>query len=163
MGSIIAYELAHRIKTSNLLNPEYLFVSGRKPPHIGKRKKIIHTLPDDEFRNQIIDMGGTPKEIFENKELLELFMPILRQDFRIVENYKYTERPPLDIETIAFYSDEEEIEDSEAKQWDIHTNKECKIFKIKGNHFFINYRTNEVADIINNIVINSYRRTLSVG
>ncbi len=163
MGSVIAYELAHRISNSNLPNPEYLFVSGSKPPHIGEREKIIHGLPDDEFRNEIIDMGGTPKEIFENKELLELFLPILRQDFKIVENYKYIGRPPLDIETIFFYGDGEEIDDSEAKQWNIHTNKGCRIFKIKGNHFFINYRTDEVADIINNIVVKNYRRTLSVG
>lgn len=163
MGSIITYELAHRINTSNLPNPEYLFVSGRRPPHIEKNEKMIHALPDDEFTNEIIEMGGTPKEIFENKAMLELFLPILRKDFRIVENYKYLKKPPLDIEIIAFYGDEEEIDDSEVKEWIIHTNKRCRIFKINGDHFFINAKTKEVVNIINNIMVNSYRRDLSVG
>lgn len=163
MGGIIAYELAHRISNSNLPNPEYLFVSGTKPPHIEDDEKIIHTLPDDEFKNEIIDMGGTPREIFENKELLELFLPILRKDFRIVENYKYIKKPPLDIETIVFYGDEEEIQDNEAKQWNMHTNNECSIFKIKGNHFFINDRVKEVINIINNVVDRNYRMNFSIG
>lgn len=43
MGSIIAYELARKINNSNLPNPEYIFVSGRKPPHIEENeKKYIH-------------------------------------------------------------------------------------------------------------------------
>lgn len=163
MGSIIAYELAQKIKNSDIPNPQYIFVSGRKPPHIERDEKIVHKLPDDEFIKEILDMGGTQKEIFENNELLELFLPIIRKDFRIVENYKYVNKSSLDIDMIVLYGDEEKIQHNEAKQWSIHTNKSCKIFKIEGNHFFINHSSKEVVDIINNIVVNNYRRILSVG
>lgn len=163
MGSVVAYELAHRIKNSRLTNPNYLFVSGRKPPHIKDEEKIRHLLPDDEFKKEIIDMGGTPKDVFENKELEDLFLPIIRNDFKLVENYKYIKKPPLDIETIVFYGDEEEIDDDEAKQWNIHTNKECSVFKMKGDHFFINDSAKEVVSIINNIINNNYRINISIS
>lgn len=163
MGGIIAYELAHKIAKSNLPNPEYIFVSGIKPPHMWKDRKTIHMLSDREFEKEIVDMGGTPTEIFENKELLELFLPIIRKDLRIVEQHIYIKKSPLNIETIVFYGDEEKINDKEANQWHIHTSKECKIFKISGNHFFINDETEKVVDIINNIVIDEYRSDLSVG
>lgn len=160
MGSVIAYDLAYRISNSDLPNPEYLFLSGRKPPHIEKREKIIHTLPDEEFKNEIINMGGTEKEVFENKQLLELFLPIMRSDFRIVENYRYMEKSPLDIKIIGLYGDEEDIDYSEAKEWSIHTRKDCRIFEMKGNHFFINDSTKEIVNILNNVLKNNHTRNL---
>lgn len=163
MGSIIAFELAHRINDYNLSNPQYLFVSGRKPPHLVKNEKIIHLLPDNEFINKIMDMGGTSKEVFENKELLEIYLPMIRKDFKMVESYKYIEKPPLDVEMIVFYGDEEKIQDSEAKQWSIYTNKGYRLFRFNGNHFFINGITNEVVNVINNVLSNSYRQNLFVG
>ncbi len=161
MGSIIAYEIAHRINNSNLPNPQYLFISGKKPPHIERYKKIVHTLSDHEFKKELIDIGGTPREIFENEELLDLFLPILRKDFKVIENYKYTKRPPLDIETIVFYGLQENIQYSEAAQWNSYANKGCRIFEVEGNHFFINHSAKDVVNIINNIVAKDYRRIRS--
>ncbi|WP_432407294.1 thioesterase II family protein [Wukongibacter sp. M2B1] len=163
MGGMITYELAHKISNSSLPNPEHIFVSGIRPPHLWKDRKIIYMLPDKEFKEEIIDMGGTPKEIFENKELLDLFLPIIKKDFKIVDKHIYDEKNPLNIEMTVFYGDEEEINDNEANQWGIHTNKKCRIFKINGNHFFINDETEKVVDIINDIVINNYKSCLSVG
>jgi surfactin synthase thioesterase subunit len=152
MGSVIVLELAHRIKESYLPNPDYLFMSGRKPPHLEKSKKPIHALPDAAFKAEIIKKGGTLKEVFENKELSELFLPIIRNDFKLIENYEYKERSLLDSKIISIIGMDENIDYCEAKEWRNHTTQECKIFEIEGGHFFINDKIREVVGILNECI-----------
>lgn len=152
MGSVIVHELAHRIKESKLPNPEYLFLSGRKPPHLIKQTKLLHVLADEEFKKEIIKKGGTAKEVFENKELTALFLPIIRNDFRLIENYKYGEKSQLDIKIISIFGESENINWHEAKEWSKHTKQECKTFEIEGDHFFINNKVKEIVNILNECI-----------
>ncbi|WP_242958404.1 hypothetical protein [Clostridium cavendishii] len=56
-----------------------------------KEKRNIHTLSDDEFIKEVIDLGVMLEEVYNNKEFLILFMQIIHSDFRILNNYKYKE------------------------------------------------------------------------
>ncbi|MCS4470411.1 hypothetical protein JQ036_04690 [Clostridium botulinum] len=40
----------------------------------------------------MIELGGTPEELSNNKELLDIFIPIIRNDFKILENYNYEKK-----------------------------------------------------------------------
>lgn len=46
-------------------------------------------LSDEEFLQWMISLGGTPPEILANPEALKLFLPVLRADLKVVENYRY--------------------------------------------------------------------------
>lgn len=46
-------------------------------------------LCDEEFLQWMISLGGTPPEILANPEALKLFLPTLRADLKVVENYRY--------------------------------------------------------------------------
>lgn len=150
MGSIIAYELCHKIIDNNLPAPEHIFFSGRCAPSIKRKKKPIHNLPDEEFKHEILDLGGTPKELFENEELLDIFIPIIKADFRVVENYIYEEKNDLDLNITVLYGEDEEWEAYEIEKWREHTRKNCNIFTTEGGHFFIHSHTDQVMKIVNN-------------
>jgi len=79
MGAKIAYELTKKILGKGLIGPEHIFFSGRGAPYVmGKDEKEYHKLPDEEFKEEIYNLGGTPKEFFQHPELLEVFLPLLR-------------------------------------------------------------------------------------
>ncbi|WP_432401622.1 thioesterase II family protein [Wukongibacter sp. M2B1] len=151
MGSVLAYELAHKIKSFNHTAPIHLFFSGRRPPHIERDNKDIHLLSDKEFMDEIMELGGTPKELLENKELLELFMPMLRADFKIVETYEYVEKNEvLDCNiTVLWGKKEEGTTIGEIVQWRRHTDKSCKIHMFNGGHFFVAEFLQDIVHIIN--------------
>lgn len=86
---MILYETARLIRDRHLPAPVKLFFSGRPAPETPAPESPIHRLPDGEFAERILDMGATSEEIFASKPLRDVFMPILRADFRLVETYKY--------------------------------------------------------------------------
>ncbi|WDV47160.1 thioesterase domain-containing protein [Clostridiaceae bacterium M8S5] len=159
MGATIAHELVHYISKQDILLPEYLIVSGRKNP-LEERIDFIADLPEDEFKLKIKSKGGTPKQFFENTELLELFLPILRNDFRSVEKYKYDHLTKLDTKLVALYGSDEDISSEDINKWAKFTTSEFDAFEIEGDHFFINQNTKQVASVIDKLVNGLRKRKL---
>jgi surfactin synthase thioesterase subunit len=154
MGSMIAFELYYKIKDSGLPLPVHIIFSGRAAPQIsrdGKRK--LHHLPDDQFKKEMLEMGGTPKEFFEHPELLEVFLPLLRGDFRLTETYNHTEKDtPIDCDITVLSGKEDEDSVEEVEAWRVHAQNGCDIRYFDGGHFFIHDETERVVGIVNNAV-----------
>lgn len=149
MGSMIGYELCHKLNQSNCIPPIHVFFSGRKAPHIPENNRKIHNLPDEEFINEIIKLGGTSLEVFRHEELKNFFLPILRMDYRICEIYDYVDKGQLNFDLSILYGKEDDMTAAEVIQWKQHTKKSCNIYEFSGGHFFINNLTENVVEIIN--------------
>ncbi|WP_346961707.1 thioesterase domain-containing protein [Clostridium sp.] len=154
MGSLLAYELYYKIGKLNVRKPKHIFFSGYKAPSFIKEKEDIYKLPDNEFIKEVIDLGGTPEELVENEELLQLFIPILRSDFRILENYIYREKKDkiqCDISILNGKDDDITLEETLA--WKNHGAKGFKVYNFEGNHFFINTNVESITNIINKTLV----------
>lgn len=150
MGSILAYELYHEIKKRNLKEPNHMFFSGQKPPSIARDPEKISELCDNDFIKKVIDLGGTPNEILEDKDILKLFIPILKADFKILETYEYNyDNNKIDCNISIFNGKKDNIKIHELIEWTEFTNKNCKFYEFNGGHFFINDETQAIIDIIN--------------
>src|SRR5579872_323593 len=87
MGCMIAYGVTQRIREQGLRPPLHLFFSGRGAPHVDRPdEKKFHLMSEEAFRKEVIGLGGTPPELFDQPELLQLFLPLLKNDFRISES-----------------------------------------------------------------------------
>lgn len=153
MGTVIVYELMNKLLEHNHKNPLHLFLSGRYPPHIGC-KHNMSALSDEEFIEKVIKNGGTPKEVFENKELMEIFLPILRADYKAIEKHVPTplkEKWDMDITVLNGIYDSD-VKLDEVELWKDYTNKNCSIHHFEGGHFFINDKFMEITDIINKVI-----------
>ncbi|MFK7107583.1 thioesterase II family protein [Flavobacterium oreochromis] len=135
MGALLAYLLCHKLQEENLPMPQKLIVSGKKAPSIPRENKISH-LPDGEFWNEIVALGGIPDEMLNYPELIDYYLPILRHDFKLVESYKYEKKPKLNIPIDVFYGSEEATKE-EMLGWKEETTGKVTITKLEGNHFFI--------------------------
>jgi surfactin synthase thioesterase subunit len=159
MGTAIAFELTYKLREQNLPEPGHLFFSGRGAPHMpDDDKKKYHLMPDDEFKEEMIKLGGTAKEFFEHPELLEVFLPLLRNDLKINESYVYKEKPgKLNCSiTILNGIRDEDVTSEEVAEWKIHTNRNCTFHNFPGDHFFINDESEKIVQIINNTLAPSY-------
>ncbi|MCP5105794.1 MAG: thioesterase [bacterium] len=157
MGSMIAFELAYKIRDNNLPMPVHIILTGRAAPQMSREgKRTLHHLSDQKFKEELLEMGGTPKEFFEHPELLEVFLPLLKGDFRLTETYTHPPKDaPLDIGFTVMSGKEDEDTPEEVEAFRMHTTKNCDIHYFEGGHFFIHDETKRVVDIINSAIENS--------
>ncbi len=150
MGTLYICELMNQIRKHGWKQPRHLFLSGMYPPHIRDKKKIHH-LPDDEFIAEIIQLGGTPKEVAENRELMQIFTPILRGDYKNVEQYLLQAAPETwDIHVTVLAGDDDDLVTADdISQWQKYTSQSCTIVTLHGGHFFIHDEEEKVIEIIN--------------
>ena len=158
MGSLLAYELYYRISDLNLKKPKHIFFSGYKAPSIIRKKENIHTLPNYEFIKRVMELGGTPEELMENKELLEIFLPIIRNDFKIIETYIYEEREEkIACDVSILNGKQDNINLEEILSWKNHVCRKFKVYNFEGNHFFINNNVESISSIINATLVDKSR------
>lgn len=147
MGGLLAYELTRKIQQEQLPLPKQVFISGASAPNISKDRKKYNSLPMDEFREEVLNLGGTPKEIFEYPELAELFLPILKNDFKLVETYPYGgKKETLQVDISVFLGRSDDLAGEEG--WSELTNKQYDIHNFDGGHFFLNEKIKEVINTI---------------
>ncbi|MPQ34077.1 thioesterase [Clostridium estertheticum] len=154
MGSYIGYELAHKIINFNHNPPIHMFFCAKEAPHIKRKYDILlHKLPDEYFKAAIAITGGAPKEILEDEEMFNMFLPILRADYKITENYKYCEKPnKLMCDITTLYAKDDIYTINEINAWKIHTSGKFSMHEFVGGHLFINSEPEGIINIINNSI-----------
>lgn len=151
MGAKIAYEVAKALQLMNK-NIEQLIISGSRVPHILEPNPIYH-LSDEEFKNELKRFDGTPKEIIENKELLDFFLPMLRADFTMDETYCTPEVVKLSCPILALGGTlDKEADEGAMSKWEEYTTSKFEISMFEGAHFFIRDKEEEVKTRIRNII-----------
>jgi medium-chain acyl-[acyl-carrier-protein] hydrolase len=136
MGALIAFELARAISRTNLLPPKLCMVSGRVAPHLPSLTSM-NNASTEVLLEGLRQFSGTSEEFLASRELMDVFIPILRADLGITENYNYYSSPKLSVPIIAFGGLEDPSVPVDALQaWGDHTVGEFKSEFFPGNHFF---------------------------
>ncbi len=150
MGGIIAYELTKFIEKKEGILPEYLFMSATGL-NIKKSDMIIHKLEKNDFIEFLINSGGTERELAENKEFQEYYLPIIKNDYKLVENYIPNEEK-LKCSIRAFGSkNDTQVDIKETEKLERCTD-DFNITYFEGNHFFIREHEKEICDIISKMI-----------
>ena len=139
MGARLAFEVARELRARNARGPEHLIVSGRGAPHLASTRTVPRSeLPHDEFLDVVRRMNGTPKEVFDEPELLELVLPILRADFSINDREPHLEQPPFACPITALRGvDDDQVSEDRLAAWRTHTNGPFAQYTFPGDHFYL--------------------------
>ncbi|MCB0165294.1 MAG: thioesterase [Anaerolineae bacterium] len=138
MGAILSFELTHWFRKAQLPGPMHLFVSGHRAPQVPDRKPQLHHLPTADFVKELKDYNGTPKAVFQEPELMQLILPLLRADFTLVETYTYLPKPPLDCPISVFGGQDDTLVSlADLEAWRTQTSSHFNIRVYPGDHFFL--------------------------
>lgn len=149
MGSWVVYEICRRIYSTDVRKPMHVFFSGNRAPYFKYQEKKIHNLPDAEFINEVLKYGGSDRSLLENDTYGKIFLNILRNDFRLVENYVCDkEIISMDCDLSIFNGVQDNIPDAGLLAWSKCTQKKCGIYYFEGDHFFIFDKANDVTNRI---------------
>lgn len=153
IGALIAFEFARELRKRSLLLPKHLIASATKAPQVPLKKEILHHLPDEMLKEKLRDYNGIPIDILENQELMSIFLPIIRADFAISENYKYLNDEPLICPITVFGGlSDDTFAREDLLEWQKQTTADFEYELFKGDHFFIKSSYKEVIARVNKIL-----------
>lgn len=149
MGALIAFELARHLQNNRGCQPQILFASGRRAPQIPMNEPTLHDLPKDEFISELRRMAGSPDEVLQNSELMEIMIPLLRADFQLNEDYIYLPGAPLGCPITAFGGLKDVDETRELLlQWKELTASGFALHMLPGDHFFLRPSQTQLIELV---------------
>lgn len=139
LGALIAFELARYLNSSDGIKPIHIFVSGHHAPHLPNPHPFLYQMPDADFLRELRRMNGTSPEVWENEELVEILLPILRADFTVCETYQYVQGTALSCPITALGGmQDEDVPRHTLEAWSMHTTAQFAIRVFQGDHFYLN-------------------------
>jgi len=145
MGATLALKIAAIMEAENK-PPARLIVSGNAGPGTSTAMHR-HTLPSEDFKNELRRLGGMPEEVLSDEDLFSFFEPIIRADFEIAHNNDLISLPPVKSDIYAVMGTEEEAA-GRIDNWGKFTSGKFSKEILSGGHFFINHHAKRIADII---------------
>lgn len=152
MGASLGFTVAKEMEALDDA-PCHLIVSGNAGPNVadldenGKRKKR-YLMSDEDFKEELRELGGVPEEVIRNKELYDFFNPILRADFEVLEKQEEQElHRSLSTPIFALMGSEEKFKDK-IENWKKFTTRAFAARILRGDHFFINEHPQILARIM---------------
>ncbi|MCX7124059.1 MAG: thioesterase domain-containing protein [Gammaproteobacteria bacterium] len=146
MGAMIAFELSKRMQRMFGCQPEFLFLSGHSPP-MQRGRASLHKLSDEQFLNEIKRKNGTPAEVFNNDDLLQCILPVLKSDHELCEKYSFNDSTKTNAPLHIFGGNcDPSVTESTLRLWENFTTAGNFCFKsFPGDHFFLNKNQSETA------------------
>ncbi|GBF77729.1 putative thioesterase [Paenibacillus sp. 598K] len=154
MGAKLAYETALLLCRSGLRAPVHLFLSGALPPHIPlERERPATEMSDADWRRELEQKGGTPVELLDDPQARELFLPILRADYTLLERYR-PEPPAGELRMpMTVMTGRQEGLAASMDSWSAYSRGACQVVVCEGGHFFIHEDAETVLRIVRDTLI----------
>lgn len=144
-GAFSSFAVADALKKLHNLEPVHIFLSGASAPYSETRIKTPKRsdLSDEDFLKWLVSIGGTPPELLANPDVLKLFLPALKADLHVVENYKCDEpdSPFLSCAVTCFDGKDDIPHDLQA--WKSITSGDFTVRMFNGSHFYLKDPGNE--------------------
>ncbi|XP_072179684.1 S-acyl fatty acid synthase thioesterase, medium chain-like [Diadema setosum] len=158
LGALLCYEVARSLVRNHSMQPEHLFASGALGPHSPlrqKHRKGWAKMSESQFLDNLRKLGGTPPEVMANEGLMKLFLPCIRSEFKIVE--EYDDPPPAKPYLscpLTFFHGTEDFAVPQDEWTAVTTSKSFHSELLPGGHFYLMQAENtrricaRIADIL---------------
>ena len=164
IGGLISFEFTRILRRKGMSQPEHLIISGTKAAQVPLKKPPVHHLPDSELTEKIREYNGIPSYVLEDKELMAIFLPIIRADFCISETYNYYNELPLACPITALGGLSDDTFDSQdLLKWQEQTNTSFEYTLLPGDHFFIKSSYQEVINIVNKVLYKEITKFVTIN
>ncbi|MET9453260.1 alpha/beta fold hydrolase [Streptomyces cinerochromogenes] len=136
MGASLAFEVARRLERRGAA-PLALVVSGRPAPH-RLRDGSLHLGGDEQLVEEITRLNGTLPAFLEDEDLLRMWLPVIRNDYQVIETYRYEPGPALTVPVTAHVGlTDPKATVEEVRAWAEHTTGPFELHTHPGGHFYL--------------------------
>ncbi len=156
MGGIIGFDTAYILKEKYSIDVAKLYITASLPSLsavVNRTDAKTDDLDDDEFCKALKDFGAIDERALKIREFYQIFLPVVRADFRMIENYSDDESRKISADIEVYGGDNDKIIDSGSLSlWKNRTSGKTDIFIRQGDHFFIKNCKAEVYGSIDRFI-----------
>lgn len=148
MGSYVAFETIRALERSGTSISAFT-ASGANAPH-RMPVESWHRASDDDLVAHVVDVDATSREAFAIPELRRMLLPVIRQDFRLVETYRADGGAQVSCPIHIFNgAADTEVSPTDTEEWQVCTRAGWRSRTYPGGHFYVRESGPEiVADLL---------------
>ncbi len=137
-GAVLATLLARALEpTVSSAYLKGLVASGLRPLHLAHDQAPISHLDSTEFLLTLRDRyRAVPDMVLQNVEMRNIYLPVLRADFTMLENRPVMGPFELNCPVIAFGGRQDTPQTERLEEWRLYTKMSFRSYLIDGDHFF---------------------------
>jgi surfactin synthase thioesterase subunit len=137
MGALVSFELALALSAAKR-PPRLLVVSGAPAPHLPRTVSATYHLPEPDFIRHVSAMGGTMTGVFDDPNLRDLLLPILRSDFEACDTYRLEREVRLEVPVLVLGGDSDpQVLAGDLHRWQDIAGASVTVRVFPGDHFFL--------------------------
>lgn len=151
MGALLAHHVALELARRGAGQPECLFLSGCKPPHLPRERRNVARMSDADFLDELRRLEGTPALLLDNAELMQLLLPTIKADFMLLERWygdlgPAPARPPLSVPIVGLCGRRDQhCSAADIAGWQAYTLAAMETLEYSGGHFFLHQQEAQVV------------------
>lgn len=161
MGASVAFEATRSLERSGI-PVTALVVSGADAPHLEPRpgiERAWHRACDDDLVRHTGQLDVRSLEVLAVPELRQLFLPAIRDDYRLIENYRAEPDPRLSCPLHVMYgTSDPEVTASRVAAWAAYTRADWQVRPFPGDHFYLTAHAAQIVAYLSDIALGSGRR-----
>jgi medium-chain acyl-[acyl-carrier-protein] hydrolase len=154
LGAKIAFEFACELQRRQGPRPAHLIVGARAAPHQPIQiSPSPADLPREGFVEFLRDLGATPPEVLENRELMDLLLPTIHADFRLNESRPAKPWTALHCPITALCGATDRAVSKEfMRHWADLTTRRFDLIPVEGDHFFLHQSKETLLAIVTKLM-----------
>lgn len=156
LGSVLALETARALALIGHAPARCVFFSGRAAPHVEGGERRLHLAPASDLVAELRRLGGTPEELLTDGGFLDFFLPIVRDDYRLLELYTPRIQPKISPPVHVCCGDaDQDAPPQLLRSWEDVSGGPCRTRLFSGGHFYVNTERDALLDYIKEICLSS--------
>ena len=149
-GGLLVFEVARELRRRSAPMPVALFIAATMAPQEPRLLPPMVDLPRDEFIAAVDRYLEPTDAAWKIPELMEMFLPIVRDDITAVERYCYRPEPPLSCPIHVYGGASDRVVSvAGAGAWQAQTTSTFDLRVFPGGHFFLH---DTVAELQHDLV-----------
>ncbi|MGG0640253.1 alpha/beta fold hydrolase [Bacillus altitudinis] len=154
MGGLVVYRLTQLLEKEGI-DPAAVVISAIQPPQT--KRQILTHLSNEAFVQHIAEMGGIPKELLENKPMMDYFTPSLRADYQALESFQHTDKTIIESPVYLLNGKQDKKCMEDAAGWLTWANA-IERTDFEGGHMYINTHLEQFAEHMRHVIEQTTKR-----
>ncbi|MCA0118132.1 thioesterase II family protein [Bacillus sp. RSS_NA_20] len=154
MGGLVVYRLTQLLEKEGI-DPAAVVISAIQPPQT--KRQILTHLSNEAFVQHIAEMGGIPKELLENKPMMDYFTPSLRADYQALESFRHTDKTIIKSPVYLLNGKQDKKCMEDADGWLTWANA-IERTDFEGGHMYINTHLEQFAEHMRHVIEQTTKR-----
>ena len=147
VGGLLAYLVSRKLEEETGKIPHCLLVSGCPGPAFYDTAGET-TVSTEDIRTMLLDFG-TSEELLNNAEFFEMIEPMMRADFKVLNEYQHTPASALSSPITIIREPHSRFSNEELSLWKKETKGSCTIRNLSAR---ISQSAQEFAKILNHTI-----------